>query len=780
MTKITLSPVGSLIDTTTAGNTINNNFNTVKTAFDNTLSRDGTQPNQMENNFDMNNFQVLNLPTPATSQSPLRLEDLTSFVGGGTVTNIPLGGALGQFLGKNSSANFDVSWKFPDNEETYDPYNFGAKGDGVTDDSIAITNCITAARTAGATMIINDGNYKHNSTLNWAWNNFKVIAFGANVTFTHGGTGVGHQFSGMVNYPASQGCVGGVFGGPNRIYLVGNSSTTNLVLIDNWHFGYIKIAGKNATNAIVFCQDTGIVNASAVETTFDTKVSTNFSGPFTTVPWYGIRATALASCTFIEPIVESVGNVANSTTGISLVNCTANLFQGGTVESCLTGGISIGGTSSRNTFINVDAEVNGTQQDWIITGNNNTLINCSGAGTTSGQFVSGNYNTFLGGKYQSLAVQSGATGNTFNSIQISTAFADLGTDTSVINPDGIFTAQDYSAVRLGNKNFNTANNNTLFVNSKTVTDLSGTGSVLATTTSPVFITPALGTPASGVATNLTGTATGLTAGNATLAATVTTNANLTGDVTSVGNATTLTNAPVIAKVLTGYTSGAGTVSASDSILSAIQKLNGNNATNANLTGPIISVGNATSVAAQTGTGSTFVMNTSPTLVTPALGTPSSGTLTSCTGLPVSGVTGLGTNVATALGTTLSATGGVAGITTGSWTPIDSSGATLAFTGVNAAYTKIGNIVHAYGTLTFPSTASASVALIGGLPFTVANATYATVPSPVATNAGITGLLVRPIANTTTFNFYNNATGTNNTNVGMTVAVCQFNITYTTV
>jgi len=79
------------------------------------------------------------------------------------------------------------------------------------------------------------------------------------------------------------------------------------------------------------------------------------------------------------------------------------------------------------------------------------------------------------------------------------------------------------------------------------------------------------------------------AGNAS---TVTTNANLTGDVTSVGNATTLTNAPVIAKVLTGYTSGAGTVASTDSILQAIQKLNGNDATNANLTGHVTSVGNA--------------------------------------------------------------------------------------------------------------------------------------------------------------------------------------------
>lgn len=42
-------------------------------------------------------------------------------------------------------------------------------------------------------------------------------------------------------------------------------------------------------------------------------------------------------------------------------------------------------------------------------------------------------------------------------------------------------------------------------------------------------------------------------------------------------------------------------------------------TNANLTGPITSVGNATSIASQTGTGTKFVMDTSPSLVTPTLG-----------------------------------------------------------------------------------------------------------------------------------------------------------------
>ena len=66
----------------------------------------------------------------------------------------------------------------------------------------------------------------------------------------------------------------------------------------------------------------------------------------------------------------------------------------------------------------------------------------------------------------------------------------------------------------------------------TISDETGSGA-LAFATSPTFVTPALGTPASGVATNLSGTAASLTVGN------VTTNANLTGEVTSSGNASTI-------------------------------------------------------------------------------------------------------------------------------------------------------------------------------------------------------------------------------------------------
>ena len=140
----------------------------------------------------------------------------------------------------------------------------------------------------------------------------------------------------------------------------------------------------------------------------------------------------------------------------------------------------------------------------------------------------------------------------------------------------------------------------------------------------------------GPATGITGTASGFTAG------TVTTNANLTGAVTSTGNATLL--------------------------------------------GAFSSANLFTALTDKTGTG-TAVFATSPTLVTPALGTPTAIVLTSATGLPLtSGVTGTlpiangGTN------STATATAGGAGYGTGTahaYTAVGTAGQVLTSTGATA-------------------------------------------------------------------------------------------------
>lgn len=57
----------------TSENLINENFNNVAEAFDNTVSRDGSTPNTMSAEFDMNSNRILNLPPPVGNNEPVTL-----------------------------------------------------------------------------------------------------------------------------------------------------------------------------------------------------------------------------------------------------------------------------------------------------------------------------------------------------------------------------------------------------------------------------------------------------------------------------------------------------------------------------------------------------------------------------------------------------------------------------------------------------------------------------------------------------------------------------------
>jgi hypothetical protein len=94
---------------------------------------------------------------------------------------------------------------------------------------------------------------------------------------------------------------------------------------------------------------------------------------------------------------------------------------------------------------------------------------------------------------------------------------------------------------------------------------------------------------------------------------------------------------------------------------------------------------------------------------------------------------------------------------GTWTPSDQSGAGLTFTSVTGHYQVLGNMVFAYFTLTFPSTADGSNVSIGGLPITIPNQNYATFDSPINANTTSATLAFRPVKNTTTFNIFNQQT-----------------------
>jgi hypothetical protein len=159
-------------------------------------------------------------------------------------------------------------------------------------------------------------------------------------------------------------------------------------------------------------------------------------------------------------------------------------------------------------------------------------------------------------------------------------------------------------------------------------DVTGTGArVLAT--SPTFVTPALGTPSSGVITNCTG---GPTLTSATLV-TPALGVPASGDITNCTGAPTLTSATLVTPAL--GTPSAGVLTNCTGLPAAALV-----ATTVTAIGVgSIELGNATDTTiARSGSGAITVEGVQVILSGAALGTPASGTLTNCTGLPVAGLT----------------------------------------------------------------------------------------------------------------------------------------------
>lgn len=165
---------------------------------------------------------------------------------------------------------------------------------------------------------------------------------------------------------------------------------------------------------------------------------------------------------------------------------------------------------------------------------------------------------------------------------------------------------------------------------------------VGTAGAPVVLNGAGGTPSSMVGTNITGTAPGLTAGN------VTTNANLTGDVTSVGNATTLA------------AGNAGNLNSGTLLAARMPALTGDVTTSAGAVATTLatvnsnvgSFGSATQASVVTVNAKGLVTAASNATVTPAVGS----------------ITGLGTGVGASLA--------IANNSAGGYSPIDGT-ATLS-------------------------------------------------------------------------------------------------------
>ena len=148
--NVTLTNLSSLSNDGTAIAAINANNTIITEAFADCLALSGTSPNAMQANLDMNNFNIINLPSPSTIQSPVRVTDLNTFSGGGTITlnPLPVGGSQNAVLHKNSATDQDATWTLTPSGLT----SIGATSSTVTTSNITGT-AVLSGSSSGTTTV---------------------------------------------------------------------------------------------------------------------------------------------------------------------------------------------------------------------------------------------------------------------------------------------------------------------------------------------------------------------------------------------------------------------------------------------------------------------------------------------------------------------------------------------------------------------------------------------------------------------------------------------------
>ena len=260
MAKLTLLDVTATQSQTSLAGTLNTNNTLLESALEKTLSRDGTSPNQMEAPLDMNSMRILNLPDAAQNQEPATLAqvnaitgvDLTAFAtalantqaiadslldqkgqpngitplgADGKVPNAYVDGVTdgdkGDITVSGSGATWTVDDAVPETKR-FTPLgtgavnrsiqaklreieisikDFGAVGDGSTDDTAAITASIAAAKAliaAGRTGVILKfpaGQYRVSSTIVVDTSFIRLVGEGKKVSRLVRSTAYGHTLN---------------------------------------------------------------------------------------------------------------------------------------------------------------------------------------------------------------------------------------------------------------------------------------------------------------------------------------------------------------------------------------------------------------------------------------------------------------------------------------------------------------------------------------------------------------------------------------------------------
>lgn len=304
------------------------------------------------------------------------------------------------------------------------------------------------------------------------------------------------------------------------------------------------------------------------------------------------------------------------------VTAAAGTLTGTTLNSTVvTSSLTSVGTLTNLTVTNpISGSVTGSSGS--TTGNAATATALQTARTINGTAFDGTANITV------TAAAGTLTGTSLNTNIVTSSLTSVGTllNLTVTNPiSGSVTGSSGSTT--GNAATATALqtartiNGTSFDGTANITVTAAAGTLTGTTLNSSVVTSSL--TSVGTLTNLT--VTNPISGSVTGSAASFTG-SLSGDVTGTQGATAISATTVTGKVLTGYTSGAGTVAATDTILQAIQKLNGNTSLKLNIAPRLQSVTSSATVTPASDTEDMVVITAQAaglTLANPS-GTPAQG------------------------------------------------------------------------------------------------------------------------------------------------------------
>jgi hypothetical protein len=316
--------------------------------------------------------------------------------------------------------------------DVFNVKDYGAVGNGTTDDTTAIQNALTAAQAANGLLVFPAATYAFSQTLNFGpenLNGFSVLGVGGEVTLLHTGSGTAVQVNG--NTVSNQTFRRSWNIRVENITVRGNNNTTIGFLFRHTHHGIfrnLRVMSGSATGT-AFKLEWTVLNL------YENLVCTaNEENGAATLPKFGIVITVgganTQGNTFINPIIEGLD--AAGAIGIHIIDGARNWFYGGSSEAN-TKNIQVDNPCTGNAFNGIYLEDAKASPPIHVTDNGRWThwVNCLADGFNSANFDIGAtavHTVIEGGQIVNLRILAGAT-DTFVSGVTSTAVSDGGTRT---------------------------------------------------------------------------------------------------------------------------------------------------------------------------------------------------------------------------------------------------------------------------------------------------------------------------------------------------------------